>query len=111
MWYVVRPSVYEMKYISFEKYVYADDAVPPCGDEDVDQLCNLIDSSTAEGNYPSARSQHTTFHIIRPWSISRTMLISGQSQWPLACWECRFEFHQQHGRLSLVSVVCCEVFV
>lgn len=57
---MVRPSVYEIKYISSEKSVYADDAVPPCGDEDVDQLCNLIDSSTAKGNYPSARSQNST---------------------------------------------------
>lgn len=80
--YVVRPTVDEMKYISFEKYVYADDAVPTRGEEDVDQLCNPRDSNTVEGNYPSVRSQCTTFHIIRPWSISRTMVISGQSQWP-----------------------------
>lgn len=66
MWYVVKPSFVEMKYISFEKSVCADDALPSHGEEDVDQLCNLIDSNTAEGNYPSARSQHTTFHIIRP---------------------------------------------
>lgn len=63
---VVKPSVDEMKYISFEKSVCADDALPSRGEEDVDQLCNLIDSNTAEGNYPSARSHHTTFHIIRP---------------------------------------------
>jgi len=80
VWYVGIPSVYEMKYISFEKSVYADDAVPR-REEDLDQLCNLIDSNTAEGNYPTARSQHTTFHIIRPWSISRAIVISGQSQW------------------------------
>lgn len=81
MWFVVKPSVDEMKYIRFEEPVYADDAVPPHGKQDVDQLCNLIDSNTAKGNYPSASSQHTTFHIIRPWSIPRTMVISGQSQW------------------------------
>ena len=29
--------------------------------------------------------------------------------WALACWECGFKFHQGHGCLSVVSVVCCEV--
>lgn len=72
MWFVVKLSVDEMKYISFEEFVYADYAVPPRGEQDVDHLCNLIDSNTAKGNYPSARSQHTTLHVIRPWSISRT---------------------------------------
>jgi len=28
---------------------------------------------------------------------------------PLACWYCGLEFRRGHGRLSLVSVVCCQV--
>jgi hypothetical protein len=27
---------------------------------------------------------------------------------PLYCWDCRFECHQGHGCLSLVSGVCCQ---
>ena len=42
VWFVVKPSV-EMKYISFEESVYADVAIPPRGEQAVDQLCNLID--------------------------------------------------------------------
>jgi hypothetical protein len=30
---------------------------------------------------------------------------------PLACWDCGFESHRRHWRLSLVSVVCCQVQV
>jgi hypothetical protein len=30
---------------------------------------------------------------------------------PLAWWHCGFESHRQHGYLSLVSVVCCQVEV
>ena len=29
----------------------------------------------------------------------------------LACWDCGFDFPQYHGRLSPVSVVCCQVEV
>ena len=29
----------------------------------------------------------------------------------LACWDCRFESHRGHGRLSLVCVVSCQVEV
>ena len=79
---MAKPSVDEVKHISFEESVYADDAVFPRGEQYVDQLYHLIDSNTADGNYPSARSQQTTFHVIRSWSISRTVVISGQSQWP-----------------------------
>jgi len=28
---------------------------------------------------------------------------------PLACWNCGFESRRQHGCLSLVSTVCCQV--
>ena len=27
----------------------------------------------------------------------------------VACWDCGFESRQEHGRLSLASVVCCQV--
>ena len=30
---------------------------------------------------------------------------------PLACWGRGFESHRGHGRLSVVSVVCCQVEV
>ena len=30
---------------------------------------------------------------------------------PLACWDCGFESHREHGCLSVVSVVCCQVEV
>ena len=30
---------------------------------------------------------------------------------PLACWYCGLESRRGHGRLSLVSVVCCQVEV
>jgi len=29
--------------------------------------------------------------------------------WPLACWDCGFEFRWQYGCQSLVSVVNCQV--
>jgi hypothetical protein len=41
----------------------------------VDQLCSLIHSNIG-GGYPSAGSLQTTFHVIRLWNISRTMVIS-----------------------------------
>ena len=28
---------------------------------------------------------------------------------PVPCWDCGFEFHREHGCLSLVNVVCCQV--
>jgi hypothetical protein len=31
--------------------------------------------------------------------------------WLLACWDCGFESRLGHGRLSLVSVLCCQVGV
>jgi hypothetical protein len=31
------------------------------------------------------------------------------SQWPLACWDCGFESHREHGSLSIVNVVRCQV--
>ena len=45
--------------------------------------------------------------------------IISRSQWPrglrggspLACGDCGFESHLGHGRLSVVSVVCCQVEV
>jgi hypothetical protein len=30
---------------------------------------------------------------------------------PLACWDCGFESRQEHGCLSVVSIVCCRVDV
>jgi len=30
---------------------------------------------------------------------------------PLACWDCRFESCREHGYLSVVGVVCCQVEV
>ena len=37
--------------------------------------------------------------------------IQGVGLWPLACWDCWFEFCWGHGYLCLVSVVCCQVDV
>ena len=44
--------------------------------------------------------------------------ILGGSEWPrglgrrsAACWDCGFESRRQHGCLSVVSVVCCQVEV
>ena len=34
-----------------------------------------------------------------------------QSQWPIACWDCGFEYRRVHGCLSLVSFVCHQVEV
>jgi len=30
---------------------------------------------------------------------------------PLASWDCGFEFHREHGCLSFVNIVCCQVEV
>jgi len=30
---------------------------------------------------------------------------------PVACWDCGFEYRQEHGCVSLVRVVCCNVEV
>jgi hypothetical protein len=30
---------------------------------------------------------------------------------PFVCWDCGFESHREHGRLFVVSVVCCQVEV
>ena len=35
--------------------------------------------------------------------------VEGVGLRPLACWEWGFESRHGHGRLSLVSVVCCRV--
>ena len=35
----------------------------------------------------------------------------GVGLWQLACWGCGFESYGGHGRLSVVSVVCCQVEV
>jgi hypothetical protein len=38
-------------------------------------------------------------------------LISKVFFWPLACWDCGFEYCRRHGCLSVVSVVCWQVEV
>jgi hypothetical protein len=51
------------------------------------------------------------------WDVGRlylkvlrcTLPVQGVGLQPLACWDSGFESHRRHGRLSLVSVVCCEV--
>ena len=32
----------------------------------------------------------------------------GEGLRPLACWDCGFEFHREHGCLSVVTAVCCQ---
>ena len=44
------------------------------------------------------------------------LIHNSRSQWPrslrpLVCWDCGFEFRREHGCLSLVSVVFCQVEV
>jgi hypothetical protein len=36
---------------------------------------------------------------------------NSRSQWPRGRWDCGFESHREHGCLSVVSVVCCQVEV
>jgi len=38
-------------------------------------------------------------------------MVQGMGLQPLASWNCRFDSHLGHGRLSVVSVVCCQVEV
>jgi hypothetical protein len=70
----------------------------------------------------------TTFHVLLlsyvpvfdwQWDIPVVMSVICRSQWPrglkdvvlrpLACWNCGFESRRGHGRLSVVSVVFCQV--
>ena len=37
--------------------------------------------------------------------------VQGFGLWPFACWDCGFESSREHGCLSVVSVVCCQVEV
>ena len=38
-------------------------------------------------------------------------MVYGEGLPPITCWDCGFEFHQGHGCLFVVSVVCCQVEV
>jgi hypothetical protein len=37
--------------------------------------------------------------------------VSGVGLQPFACWDCGFESRREHGCLSVVSVVCCQIEV
>ena len=44
-----------------------------------------------------------------PVAAHSKILVYDVGFWLLADWDCRFEYRQVHGSLSLLSVVCCQV--
>ena len=44
-------------------------------------------------------------------SVPNVRAVYGEWLWPIACWDCGFEFRRGHECLFLVTVVCCQVEV
>jgi len=76
--------------------------------------------------YVTVSSAATSFiinYLAQRWSSNKIILhyhyiagpssrsVEGVGLRPRACWDCGFESHRRHGRLSVVSVVCCQVEV
>jgi len=56
------------------------------------------------------KGQSINFHFLCVGAILH------RSQWPgglqpLACWDCGFESHREHGYLSFMSTVCCVSYI
>jgi hypothetical protein len=56
--------------------------------------------------------RYIMFSVIVFGTLRPQIPVAARSKaWPLACWDCGFEFHWGHGCLSVVSVVCWQVEV
>ena len=64
-----------------------------------------------EGKRPLGRYKHKWEHNIKLHAGPSGRAFKGVDLQPFACWDRGFESRRGHERLSVVSVVCCQVEV
>ena len=59
----------------------------------------------------SRYTNYQSYCCVHHYEHQNSVLVLALHLRPLACWDRRFESHRGYGRLSVVSVVCCQVEV